>query len=203
MPVIGIVGGVGSGKSTAAEAFVELGCARIDADALGHAVLREPDVKAAIVKQWGGAVLDAAGEVDRAALGRRVFADPAELERLNAIVHPRMGERIAAEIETIRRRNAAVGVVLDAAVLFEAGWDTLCTHVVFVDAPACVRRRRVEAARGWDAASWRRREKSQIPLDSKRRRCYASIDNSSSASCLRKQVRELFHRMVQEADAPQ
>jgi dephospho-CoA kinase len=86
-------------------------------------------------------------------------------------------------------------MALDAAVLLEAGWDQLCTHLVFVAAPARQRQRRVRQ-RGWDARSWRQREKIQIPLDSKIGRCYYTIDNSSSVSHLCEAVRELFHGIV-------
>lgn len=198
-PVIGVVGGIGSGKSLAAEMFGQMGCAVIDVDRIGHAVLTEPEVVDAVRKRWSDAVIRQGGSVDRAALGRIVFADPAEMAALREISWPRIGRRLAWQVAEAAADEANRAVVVDAAVLFEAGWDAHCTHVVFVDAPEELRRRRV-GARGWSAEELARRENQQIPLDSKRRRCYATLHNRSSEPHLREQVRQLLERIAPAAD---
>lgn len=198
-PVIGLVGGVCSGKSTAAAELAAAGCAVIDADRVGHQVLAEPAVRDALSRRWGAAVVTPAGEVDRAAMARIVFADTDELAALTAITWPRIRAHLERFIAETRTKNDVPAVVLDAAVLFEAGWDDICTHVLFVAAPEADRRRRA-AAKGWGEIAWRRREKSQFPLDIKAARCYAALDNSSTVVHLREQTRQALHRIVQQAD---
>ncbi len=193
------MGGVGSGKSATAAEFAALGCAVIDADAVGHALLAEPDVQAELRTRWGEAIFDA-GQVSRTMLGRIVFADANELAALGAILHPRMRQRFKAAIADAAGDPAIPAVVLDAAVLFEAGWNDLCTHTVFVSAPEEARRRRTAGRPGWDAGEWAAREKSQIPLDTKAAKCDYTIDNSSSVSRLREQVRPLFHEVLHAVD---
>lgn len=199
--MIGVVGGVGAGKSTAAAEFESLGCARIDADAIGYALLADPGVKDWLRRRWGERIFGPDGEVDRETLGKIVFADAIELEALNGIMQRPIGERIEAEIAHALRDDEVAGVVVDAAILFEAGWDRLCTHVLFVAAPDADRARRA-AKRGMSEADWRRREKSQISLDTKEARCYGTLDNSSSVSHLREQVRLMLHRFISQADRP-
>jgi dephospho-CoA kinase len=201
-PVIGVVGGIGAGKSTVAAELVRLGCGLIDADAIGHELLSDPDVQAELRRRWGEGGFGPDGGVDRGALARRVFHDPQELAALNAIMHPRMRRRMEERIARLAQDPSAAAVVIDAAVLFEAGWDDLCTHVVFVQAPEDARARRVQASRGWDRATWTAREKSQISLDSKARRCYVVLENSSSVSRLQEQVRKLFCRVIHVAERP-
>jgi len=197
-PVIGIVGGVGAGKSTAAGEFAALGCRLVDADRIGHELLGEPDVQAEIRRRWSDAAFAPGGQVSREALAEVVFDSPAELEALNAILHPRIRRRMAQAIAEAQADTSAEGVVLDAAVMFEAGWDDLCTHRIFVAAPAAERQRRVAESRRWSAEAWRLREKSQISLDIKAGRCQYTLDNRFSASFLREQIRLLFHRIRQE-----
>jgi dephospho-CoA kinase len=201
-PVIGIVGGVGAGKSTVAAELVRLGCELIDADAIGHELLRGPTVRREVRKRWGAGVFSADGQVSRRALAAAVFGRRRELAALNRIMHHRIRRRMERRIAQLRRDPSVPGVVLDAAVLLEAGWDDLCTHVLFVRAPAGLRARRVSAARGWDRRTWRAREKSQISLDTKVKGCYGVVDNSSSVSHLRRQVRRVLHRIVHAVDRP-
>jgi len=196
--VIGIVGGVGSGKSTAAAEFAALGCRLIDADRIGHELLGEPDVLAEIRRQCGDGVFAPDAQVSRAALAEVVFRGPAELEALNAILHPRIRRRVELAIADAQADESVEAVVLDAALLFEAGWDDLCTHLVFVSAPADDRRRRVAQSRQWSSETWTAREKLQISLDTKASMCDYTLDNRLGASFLREQVRVIFHRISQE-----
>jgi len=156
IPVIGLIGGVGSGKSAVAAILAARGGVVIDADRVGHELLTVPAVRDQIVARFGDKVLDrrvsavgSGSRIDRSALGEIVFADPERRRELEAIVHPRMRDRFRSEIERLTRLGDAGVIVLDAAILLEAGWDDLCDHVVFVDAPRSVRRRRVAEQRGW------------------------------------------------------
>lgn len=131
-PVIGLTGGIAAGKSTVSGRLAALGAHVIDADRVGHRVLMRGggEAHAAVVRAFGAEILDEAGEIVRARLGRRVFADPARLAELNRLTHPPMAERMRREIEEVRARPSPPPfIVLDAAVLFEAGWESLCDEV--------------------------------------------------------------------------
>ena len=202
-PVVGIVGGIGAGKSTVAAEIVRMGGRLIDADKIGHEVLGDPEVSREIRRRWGDGVFAPDGRVDRQALGREAFSDRRELDALSRITHPLIRRGIQRRIAEAVSDPAARLIVLDAAVLFEAGWDDLCTHVVFVDAPDEARAKRAAAQRGWDQAAWRGREIMQISLDKKRRKCDYTIDNSSSVSCLQEQTRQLLHKILRPAECAQ
>ena len=199
-PVIGLVGGIGSGKSTVAAEFAALGCAVVHGDAIGHQLLTESAIRRKIQDRWGEAVLSPDGEVDRAALGQIVFQDPAQLEALNRILHPAIRAGIAARIAAAQADTSVAAVVVDAAVLFEAGWDELCTHTVFVEAAKPLRLARVLAQRHWDRRAFEAREKSQISLDTKARKCDYTIGNKSTVSRLGEQIRQLFYQLIHVAD---
>jgi dephospho-CoA kinase len=195
-PVIGLVGGIGAGKSTVAAELGKLGCAVIDGDAIGHQLLAEPAVRRQLRERWGESIFRPEGAVDRQRLGEIVFADRRELEALQAILHPRIRRRIAEAIDRAQADPAPPAVVIDAAILLEAGWDDLCTHLVFVEADEPIRARRVAQGRRWDDATRQGREKMQISLDKKRRRCHYAIINSSSVSRLNDQIRKLFRDIM-------
>lgn len=190
MLVIGVVGGIASGKSFVAQAFAELGAAVLDADLVGHQVLLRAEVREAIRSAWGDAVFRSDGHVDRGQLAAIVFRSTPEsrvqLERLESITHPRIEEELNRQLQALRaaRRPA---VVLDAAVMFKAGWHRLCDKIVYVEAPETVRIARA-AARGWSAEQWREREARQTPLAEKRRWADVVIDNSGSADATRAEV---------------
>src|SRR5438552_1839733 len=98
-PVVGLIGGMGSGKSRVAAEFIRRGARVISGDALGHEALRQPDVRDRVAGRWGRGILDDRGEIDRRRLGAIVFADPLALKALEALVHPWVRSRIAAEVE--------------------------------------------------------------------------------------------------------
>lgn len=201
-PVIGIVGGIGAGKSTVAAELVNLGCARVDADAIGHDLLARRDVKDELRRRWGEGVFDAQGNADRREIARRVFADPSDLAALNVIMHGRIRQEMAARIERLRTDAKVPAIVVDAALLLETDWNELCTVLVFVDSADSVRSERVARDRGWTEADWRGRENSQKSLDIKRSKADYVIDNSSSVSCLHERVRSVYHRILQSAGRP-
>ena len=131
-PVVGLTGGIAAGKTTVSERLGALGAHIIDADRVGHRVLMREGGEAyePVVSAFGTEILDETEEIVRPRLGRLVFADPARLAALNRLTHPPMAERMRREIEAVRARPPAPPfIVLDAAVLFEAGWDALCDEV--------------------------------------------------------------------------
>ncbi len=195
-PVIGVVGGIGAGKTTVAGEFGKLGCHVIDGDAIGHEILNDRQVKNKVRKHWGQNVFDEQDRINRGALGRIVFSDPAQMAELNRITHPHIRWRMREQIRTAEKSPRVPAAVLDAAVLFEAGWDKMCTHTVFVDADEQTRRRRTEANKGWSRRRWKNGENLQISLDKKRSMCDYTINSSSDESHLPRQVRDVFKQII-------
>ncbi len=176
IPVIGLVGGIGAGKSLAASAFVGRGAFLLDADAIGHTLLEQSPSRDRVLARFGESVLEPIGEVegvrraiDRRVLGAIAFSNPGSLRDLETILHPTMRRTFEKAIKRESRHARYPAIVLDAAILYEADWDSLCDLVVFVDAAPEIRLARLEAARGWTAETLAAREKSQGPLEEKRR----------------------------------
>lgn len=183
IPVIGIAGGVGSGKSALAAALGRrCRVVTLDADRAGHAALEQPEVAREVEQAFGPRVVDDAGRVLRSNLAAIVFgeteAHDAARRRLEAIVHPVIRAELERKIELQQSRLDCDLLVLDAAVLLEAGWQHLCDLLVFLDTPRALRLQRVASSRGWTADELTRREASQWPLERKRAAADVVIDNS-------------------------
>ncbi|HSQ57902.1 MAG TPA: dephospho-CoA kinase [Gemmata sp.] len=192
-PVIGLIGAIGAGKSAAAGCFASRGGFVIDADALGHEALRQPEIMAAIVSRWGEGVRKSDGSLDRRAIGRIVFANPAERSGLEALVFPCIVRRITEEIAGGMRNENYRFLVLDAAVLLEAGWNNNVDRIVYVDAPRQMRLARLAARSGWIAADLAAREAAQWPAETKKGRADAVLTNDSTHASLQEQVDSLLH----------
>jgi dephospho-CoA kinase len=197
VPVIGVVGGIGSGKSEVARALGRLGCVVADSDALAREILTRPAVRDELVAWWGAGVLGADGQVDRAAVARIVFNDPWARRRLEGLVHPLIHAERRELIDRVAREGAGTvpAVVVDAPLLFEAGVDRECDAVIFVEAPWEVRLERVKRTRGWDAAELERREAAQMPLEEKRRRSGFVVDNGGSRADVDGRARQVLERV--------
>jgi dephospho-CoA kinase len=197
-PVIGLIGGIGSGKSTVAQAFARRGAKVIVGDALGHEALRQPDIKAKLVERWGPQILDTATEVDRRKVAGIVFAKNLqtrdELRALESLVFPWIERRAAQAIAAARQDGQSRLIVLDAAVMLEAGWDRLCDRLVYVHAPRELRLSRLAAGRGWGPKEVEDRERAQCSLTEKATRAGDAVDNSGSPDLVQRQVDELLHR---------
>ncbi len=195
-PVIGLVGGIGSGKSTVAELLAKCGALVIDSDRTNHALLNTSEVQARLVAQWGRQVIDAEGRTDRAALRQIIGQDAQARKHLESIMHP----RIAREREAIMARHAEdPGVnafVWDTPLLYEAGLADQCDVVIFVDADKEIRRERVFRRGGWSEQDWQRLEKAQLSLDFKRDKADYRIENNSDIDVLRTRVDDVFSRIL-------
>lgn len=205
MQVIGLLGGVASGKSLVARQFVELGARIVDADAAGHRALRLPQVEAHARQRWGERVFGPDGHLDRARIAEIVFAPGEtgrkELETLEQWTHPEIERQLRAELD----RLAASGVkaaVLDAAIMFEAGWHRLCDWLFFVDM-AEAQRLAWAKTRGWTEEQWRARESAQQPLETKRQAAHAVIDNSGTPDQTQSQVERWWQIIAAGGSAPQ
>jgi dephospho-CoA kinase len=191
-PVIGLIGAIGAGKSAAAQCLAARGGFVIDADALGHEALRQPEIIAALARLWGDTIRRPDGSLDRRAIARIVFADPAARNALEGVVFPYIAGRTREEIAAGQANPDARFVVLDAAVLLEAGWGELVDRVVYVDAPRELRVTRLAARSGWTESDLTAREAAQWPADKKKARADAVLTNGAGLTELQEQVDELL-----------
>ncbi|MCE5267733.1 MAG: dephospho-CoA kinase [Planctomycetaceae bacterium] len=196
MRIIGILGGVASGKSAVAQQFARLGAGVLDADRAGHEALRMPHVEAAARQRWGAEAFGADGRIDRGRLGRIVFGQEAEEERryLEQLTHPEITRLLREQAEQMAAAGTSVAI-LDAPLLLEAGWGDLCEKTVFVDSPAGVRLERA-LARGWTKEEFAAREAAQESLQRKRQRADAIIDNSGSLQRTQAQIEQFWASLI-------
>jgi dephospho-CoA kinase len=187
-PVIGLIGAIGAGKSTAAQCFAARGGYVIDADGLGHESLHQPDIVAALVHRWGERVRRPDGSLDRRAIGRIVFADATERTALETAVFPYIQYRTREAISAAQTNPAVAFVVLDAAVLLEAGWGEMVDRIAYLDAPRRLRLERLVARSGWTESELDVREAAQWPAREKKMRADAVIMNDTDPEALQNQV---------------
>jgi dephospho-CoA kinase len=196
--MIGLLGGVASGKSTVSAIFAEHGLGVLDADRAGHESLRLPHVMESIRNRWGAEVFGPDDQIDRHKLAKIVFqpgeAGVRERKFLEHLLHPEIALRLMQEAN----RMAAAGVtcmVLDAAIMIEAGWNEWCDKLVFIDVPRTIRMARA-LARGWKEEDFIAREAAQESLDFKRKRADVVIDNSGSTEQTRAQIERFLPTLL-------
>jgi dephospho-CoA kinase len=187
-PVVGIVGGIGSGKSVVAELLRKQNGYLVSADQLGHEALRQTDIRASVVARWGKEILNEDGQADRKKIGKIVFAEPEELRFLESLVFPYIEKRIWQEIARAEGQPAVKFIILDAAIMMETGWHRFCYKTLFVDAPREIRLARLEASRGWSEKELNRREMAQMPNEEKKRRADVIILNDEGVEKVARQV---------------
>jgi len=197
MKRLGITGGIASGKSAVAGMLREMGFHVIDADALGH-TLMEPGTRAygEIVREFGEGVIGADGRIDRGKLGAMVFADRGKLERLNAIVHPRVEEEIVRQFGEWENGGVRDAAFVEAALLVEAGYQKNLDGLVVA---WCRPEQQMERllARGLSEVEARRRIAAQMPAEQKLKYATERMDCSGSLEETRRQVLELVERLRQ------
>ena len=195
MIVIGLTGGIGTGKSEVARFLEELGAVLVSADKLAHEAYRPgTETWQEVVDAFGDGVLLPNGEIDRRKLGPIVFADPGALARLNAIVHPRIYAMAEARIRE-HRAGDAPAVVLEGALIIEAGWTPLVDEVWMTAAPEdeVVERLR---ARGHLPEEARARMRTQMPASERARHAQVIIDNAGDKASLRQRVLEVWEQRI-------
>jgi dephospho-CoA kinase len=197
--VIGILGGIGSGKSTVAAEFAKLGCAVIDADKLAHQQLEIPETKQKIIESFGEDILDDNGNIDRKALGEIVFNDKEKLALLTEIIHQPVLEKTHSLIEQYRKDESVKAIVLDMPLLMEVGEHENCDTLIFV---ACDIEKRLERAKNSSIFSEKQlkiRENLQISLDIKANIAENTVDNNSGSMVLSRQISVLFPKIVENS----
>lgn len=197
IPVLGLTGGIGVGKSTVIQVLEELGAAVIDADKVGHQIYR-PDLPAwrEIVDTFGADVLNADRTINRQALGKIVFADPEALRRLNRIVHPKMFDHMLELIAELRARGGMTAIVVEAAVLIEANWMPLVDQVWVVVAAEAVVIDRLAKQRQLAPEQVRTRIAAQLSNDERLKHAHVVIRNDGSFEEVRDAVQQAWDHLA-------
>ena len=204
--MIGIVGGIGSGKSSVAKQLAKTRSLLIlDGDQVGHEQFNNTSVQQEIRKRFGDDAFDESENVSRRNLGRMVFGSTDQHARarrdLEAILHPGIRSQFLSEIEKANQTDQFEAVILDAALLLEAGWQELCQAVVFIDTPYDIRRQRVMQNRGWVDGELEKRESNQLSIEEKKSRSDYTIDNSGTLDEASQSLDKILSRIVSNTDA--
>lgn len=190
MRVIGLTGGIAAGKSTVSEALRDAGAVVIDADKVGHAAYQPgTETFAALVEAFGQGIVAADGQIDRRALGGIVFADPAQRQRLQDVVWPRMKTMMRGQLDELRGQGTEIAVI-EAAVLVEADWLDLVDEVWAVQVPEVVAQERLMTRNGFSAEESQSRIRAQLTNEERARHARVVIDNSGSVEDARARVQE-------------
>lgn len=195
MVVIGLTGGIGTGKSTVSDTLAELGAAVINADHVGHQAF-EPhtEVWEDVVAAFGREIVAQNDEIDRRKLGEIVFNDPKALSRLNKIMHPRMYRMMKEQIEQLREQGVKA-VVLEAAILIEAKWTPLADQVWVTTAPEGTVVQRLSSRDGFDEEQVLARMRSQMPSEERVKYADVVIDTDCTLDEVRQKVEELWEKL--------
>lgn len=195
--VLGVTGSIASGKSQVAREFERLGAALVDADQLAREVVAPGSaVLERLVDVFGTSVKTDEGQLDRAALGKMIFADVAARKLLNSIIHPAIAELAQRRLEQLRQRQDLPLIVYEAALLFEAGAADRVDQVLVVKIDPEIQLRRLMARDQCDAATARQKLAAQLPQEEQLARADHVIDNSGSPDVTRRQVARLWEQLV-------
>jgi dephospho-CoA kinase len=192
--VVGLIGGIGSGKTAVAAEFVRYGAVTISGDLLGHDALRQPDIRAKVIHHFGAGIAGPNGEIDRRNLGSIVFGDINKLRNLEKLVFPWIERRLGELIAAAQCDPAVRLIVVDAAVMVEAGWDKHCDKIIYVDVPRQQRLTRLAQQRSWTEQEVESRSRAQMALSEKAARADAVIDNSGPPAALAAQIAQILER---------
>jgi dephospho-CoA kinase len=199
MKIIGLTGGIGSGKSTVAGYLAELGATVIDLDKVGHEVLKSRGgTSKKVVEEFGKDILDVRGEIDRARLAEIVFKDRKALGRLNRIVHPAIDEVIRESIETCRRQGVKV-VVLEAAAMLEAGKAKQVDEIWVTTAPEATVLRRLHERSGYTEHESRARILSQLPDKERIKQADMVIDTDGTLDEVKAKVKKEWAKLIERS----
>jgi dephospho-CoA kinase len=195
-PIIGILGGVGAGKSAVAAELGKLGCAVIDADEIAHKLLDKSAVRKKAVAFFSEAILNPAGKISRRKLAKIVFADADKLSALNKIIHPVVLKAVRKLIKKAKCQKRVKAIVLDMPLLAEVGWAKRCDKLIFVKCKQQIRAKRAKKMGIFGKKELKIRENFQISLDKKEGIADNTIDNNSGFSALAGQVTDVFSSIM-------
>ena len=195
MKIIGLTGGIGSGKSTVARFLAEQGAVIVDADKVGHEVLSaNSEVKQQLIATFGSDIITNSGEIDRKKLGDIVFTNSEARARLNQTIHPAIHGTVKAQLEEYRQQGVAI-VVIDAALLLDAGWTPLMDAVWVTVAPEATIIRRLRERTGLSEAESQARIQAQLSSAERIKHADVVIDTDCNLDELRLKIKELWQRL--------
>ena len=194
--VIGITGGIASGKSTIAKMLESLGASVINADEICHRLINTKSISQKIINRWGDHIQDKYGRIERDKLGEIVFSDRKEISTLNKMIHPEAIKRIKNRITKLRNQSTTVAIVLDAALLVESNLIDICDITLFVDTRKNTCKARVKNSRKWPSGEITKREKFQCSLREKREIADIVISNNQHQADTLKQVKDFWHQSI-------
>jgi dephospho-CoA kinase len=211
-PIMGLLGGMCSGKSTAAGEFARMGCAVIDADEIAHQLLDDENVRVKIVRVFGKDILDSKGRISRTEMANKVFkakvkskkekvkrkGEVDNLRKLTGVLHPPVLAKVEKMISQYSGDPGVKAIVLDMPLLVEVGWEKRCDYIIFIDCKPSIRLERARKTGFFDADELKIRENLQISLDKKRRIADNIVDNNSDLSGLSKQIAEIFSSIMKQ-----
>ena len=198
VPVVGLTGGIGSGQSSVGEILRELGAVIINADKIGNDLLDKQPVKKRILKYFSNDILNESGNIDRKKLGKIVFENRRALRRLNALMHPPMIEEVCREVTRALRDRKYKLVVVDAALIFEAGMDTKVDYIVTVYSDMEKRIERIKSRDSLSDIEVKERISSQIPLEYKAEKADYIIENNCTLKSLTVKTRQVFKKILSD-----
>jgi dephospho-CoA kinase len=204
--LVGLTGGIGSGKSAGARAFEAAGATVADADRIARDVLHSEDLREPLRTAFGDGIFDDRGEVSRPAIAELVFGHPERLERLNALIHPAVRSEFQRRAALLEARageepDGARVMVYDIPLLFESDQQEQFDLIVAVTAPVETRYERVRERSGWSRAEFDGREAAQMPLREKAERADFVIENAGSERDLAAAIQAVYRRIVAARNA--
>jgi len=198
MKVIGLTGGIGSGKTTVSQFLAELGAATLDADEVGHETFKpDTEIWREVVAAFGRQVLTPDGNIDRKKLGEMVFGNAEALSRLNQIMHPRMYDMVKAQLEEHRRQGTRV-VVLEAPLLLEADWTSLVDEIWVTVASESTVLKRLQEQKGLSGEEALARIRSQLSSEERVKHAKVVINTDCDLDELKSKVKELWQKLKLE-----
>ncbi|MCD4831248.1 MAG: dephospho-CoA kinase [Anaerohalosphaeraceae bacterium] len=195
-PIIGLLGGISSGKSSVAGELGRRNCAVISADTIAKNLLKNPDVKAKLKEIFGSEIFDSAGEIDHGKLAATAFGRQDSIRQLNAVIHPEVYKKTEGLIAQYQADEDISAIVLDIPLLAETGWDNRCDKLVFVDCNEEIRAKRAAQKPGFDENELKKRENFQISLDKKAKMAHYTVRNEAGYAELIGQIDKLFPILV-------
>ncbi len=196
--IIGITGGISSGKSSVARMLASLGAECIDADEMCHRLILAKGLKDKITERFGNTVLDTYGKIDRTQLAEIVFQDKTSLDDLCSILHPVVIDQIKSRIVEMEKQGRRKAIVIDAALLEESDLSLMCDFVVFINTGKDNRLKRSQTGRHWPEGELEKRERFQMSLEDKKKKADYIIDNNFSTDDTFRQVKEFWKNYIEE-----
>ncbi|MFA6186382.1 MAG: dephospho-CoA kinase [Phycisphaerae bacterium] len=193
--VIGLMGGISSGKSTVAAELAKLGCVVIDADVIAKQLLFDEGIKKQLRQKFGDDIFDEHCQIDRKKLAQKVFNCAETVKLANSIIHPPVLRKVEQLIEAYQLQQGVKAIVLDIPLLVESGWEKRCDKLIFIDCSEQIRFRRAENRGVFDVNELKKRENFQISLDNKRKIANYVIENNDLSELI-KQIGNIFPALL-------